>query len=203
MVGRPGPSAIGVNLGATMPAIQGDGNRARTAHHRAAATAAGARPTRASPRRSAANTSASTSTATATPAQPATHTATAASRVSSRAAWRVTGPGSRCLFRFAMRARRTHSSSRPSSSTRAIRTGCRGGSLSLWETTAAQALNTPTSGPRWRAIKGSTGSRISAIAVSPDEGPASVSVGELLWAGQTLACATHGCALYRIDPSGV
>ena len=78
-----------------------------------------------------------------------------------------------------------------------------GGSLSLRETTAAQALNTPTSGPGWRAIKGSTGSRISAIAVSPDEGPASVSAGELLWAGQTLACATHGRGLYRIDPSGV
>ena len=54
-----------------------------------------------------------------------------------------------------------------------------GGGLSLRETTAAQALNTPTSGPRWRAIKGSTGSHISAIAVSPDEGPANVSADEL------------------------
>ena len=42
-----------------------------------------------------------------------------------------------------------------------------GGGLSLWETTNAKAPNTPTSGPRWRAIKGSTGRHISAIAVSP------------------------------------
>jgi len=42
-----------------------------------------------------------------------------------------------------------------------------GGGLSLWETSNAKAPNTPTSGPRWRAIKGSTGRHISAIAVSP------------------------------------
>lgn len=42
-----------------------------------------------------------------------------------------------------------------------------GGGLSLWETTDARAANTPTSGPRWRAIKSSTGRHISTIAVSP------------------------------------
>lgn len=42
-----------------------------------------------------------------------------------------------------------------------------GGGLSLWETTDAKAANTPTSGPRWRAIKSSTGRHISTIAVSP------------------------------------
>lgn len=41
------------------------------------------------------------------------------------------------------------------------------GGLSLWQTTDAKAPNTPTSGPRWRAIKASTGRHISAIAVSP------------------------------------
>lgn len=42
-----------------------------------------------------------------------------------------------------------------------------GGGLSLWETIDAKAANTPTSGPRWRAVKSSTGRHISAIAVSP------------------------------------
>jgi hypothetical protein len=42
-----------------------------------------------------------------------------------------------------------------------------GGGLSLWETTDAKTPNTPTSGPRWREIKSSTGSEISAVAISP------------------------------------
>jgi len=41
------------------------------------------------------------------------------------------------------------------------------GGLSLWETTNAKAPNTPTSGPRWRAVKPSTGRHVTAIAVSP------------------------------------
>jgi photosystem II stability/assembly factor-like uncharacterized protein len=41
------------------------------------------------------------------------------------------------------------------------------GGLSLWETTTAKAPNTPTSGPRWRPVKPSTGRHITAIAVSP------------------------------------
>jgi photosystem II stability/assembly factor-like uncharacterized protein len=39
------------------------------------------------------------------------------------------------------------------------------GGLSLWRTNDALAANTPTSGPQWHAIKPSTGSYISAIAV--------------------------------------
>jgi len=42
-----------------------------------------------------------------------------------------------------------------------------GGGLSLWQTTNARAPNTPTSGPRWAAIKAPTGSLISALAISP------------------------------------
>ncbi len=41
------------------------------------------------------------------------------------------------------------------------------GGLSLWETNDAKSPNTPTSGPRWRAIKSSTGRLITAIAMSP------------------------------------
>lgn len=51
-----------------------------------------------------------------------------------------------------------------------------GGGLSLWETTDAKAPNTPTSGPRWRAIKASTGRHISAIAVSPSNS-------DVVWVG--------------------
>ena len=53
-----------------------------------------------------------------------------------------------------------------------------GGGLSLWETSNAKAPNTPTSGPRWRAIKGSTGRHISAIAVSPANS-------DVVWVGHT------------------
>ena len=42
-----------------------------------------------------------------------------------------------------------------------------GGASSLWETLNAKAPNTPTSGPRWRAIKPGTGRFISAIGISP------------------------------------
>jgi hypothetical protein len=41
------------------------------------------------------------------------------------------------------------------------------GGLSVWETTDAKAPNTPTSGPRWRAIKPSTGQLVTTIAISP------------------------------------
>lgn len=41
------------------------------------------------------------------------------------------------------------------------------GGLSLWRTNDAKAPNTPTSGPRWSAIKPSAGSKISALAVAP------------------------------------
>ncbi len=44
-----------------------------------------------------------------------------------------------------------------------------GGGLSLWQTTDAQAPNTPTSGPRWKAIKPATGSQISAVAIAPSD----------------------------------
>ncbi|WP_030264765.1 WD40/YVTN/BNR-like repeat-containing protein [Streptomyces sp. NRRL B-24484] len=42
-----------------------------------------------------------------------------------------------------------------------------GGGLSLWRTDDAKTPNTPTSGPRWRAVKPRTGAEISAIAVTP------------------------------------
>lgn len=41
------------------------------------------------------------------------------------------------------------------------------GGHSLWQTLDARAPNTATSGPRWRSIKPSTGSPISAIAIAP------------------------------------
>jgi photosystem II stability/assembly factor-like uncharacterized protein len=40
------------------------------------------------------------------------------------------------------------------------------GGLSLWRTNDAKAPNTPTSGPEWHAIKPSTGSHVSAIAIA-------------------------------------
>jgi hypothetical protein len=40
------------------------------------------------------------------------------------------------------------------------------GGLSLWRTEDAKTPNTPTSGPKWRAIKPSAGSEISALAVA-------------------------------------
>ena len=50
------------------------------------------------------------------------------------------------------------------------------GGLSLWETTDAKASNTPTSGPRWRSIKTSTGSLISTVAISPTSS-------DIVWVG--------------------
>lgn len=42
-----------------------------------------------------------------------------------------------------------------------------GGGMSLWQTTNARAPNTPTSGPRWVAIKAPLGAPISAVAIAP------------------------------------
>jgi hypothetical protein len=50
------------------------------------------------------------------------------------------------------------------------------GGLSLWRTDDAKALNTPTSGPKWRSIKPSAGSEISAIAVA-------VGNSDMVWVG--------------------
>ncbi|MGD9526643.1 MAG: WD40/YVTN/BNR-like repeat-containing protein, partial [Pseudonocardia sp.] len=50
------------------------------------------------------------------------------------------------------------------------------GGLSLWRTNDAKAPNTPTSGPRWRAIKPSAGSEISAIAVAQGDS-------DVVWVG--------------------
>ena len=50
------------------------------------------------------------------------------------------------------------------------------GGLSLWRTNDAKAPNTPTSGPRWQAIKPSTGSAISALAVARGHS-------EVVWVG--------------------
>ncbi|MBI3240820.1 MAG: hypothetical protein HYZ49_00800 [Chloroflexi bacterium] len=51
-----------------------------------------------------------------------------------------------------------------------------GGGLSLWRTNNAKAANTFTVGPSWSAIKSSTGSYISAIAVAPGNS-------DIIWVG--------------------
>ncbi len=51
-----------------------------------------------------------------------------------------------------------------------------GGGLSLWRTNNAKAPNTNNTGPVWATIKGSIGSRISAIAVAPGNA-------DLIWVG--------------------
>ena len=64
------------------------------------------------------------------------------------------------------------------------------GGLSLWETTSAKAPNTPTSGPRWQAIKPSTGHHITTVAVSPANS-------DVVWVGH------EDGAVYRsVDASG-
>jgi photosystem II stability/assembly factor-like uncharacterized protein len=50
------------------------------------------------------------------------------------------------------------------------------GGLSLWRTNNAKQPNTPTSGPRWSAIKPSAGSNISALAVAPGDS-------DVVWVG--------------------
>jgi hypothetical protein len=64
------------------------------------------------------------------------------------------------------------------------------GGLSLWETTDAKSPNTPTSGPRWRAIKSSTGQLITAIAISPASSDA-------VWVGHddgAVFCTSNGAS---------
>ncbi|MDQ0828363.1 photosystem II stability/assembly factor-like uncharacterized protein [Streptomyces achromogenes] len=50
------------------------------------------------------------------------------------------------------------------------------GGLSLWRTDNAKEANTPTSGPSWRAVKPSAGSKISALAVAAGHS-------DLIWVG--------------------
>jgi hypothetical protein len=54
-----------------------------------------------------------------------------------------------------------------------------GGGLSLWRTNDAKAPNTLTTGPEWRAIKGSVGERISAVAVARGNS-------DVVWVGHEL-----------------
>jgi len=63
-----------------------------------------------------------------------------------------------------------------------------GGGMSLWETTDADAPTTPTSGPRWRAIKHRTGEPISALAIAPADP-------DVVWVGHTDG------AVFRTDDS--
>jgi len=51
-----------------------------------------------------------------------------------------------------------------------------GGGLSLWRTNNAKAVNTANTGPAWAAIKGSTGARISAIAIAQGDS-------DVVWVG--------------------
>jgi photosystem II stability/assembly factor-like uncharacterized protein len=51
-----------------------------------------------------------------------------------------------------------------------------GGGVSLWRTNNAKAPNTNSTGPIWATIKGTTGSKISAIAIAPGNS-------DLIWVG--------------------
>lgn len=60
------------------------------------------------------------------------------------------------------------------------------GGRSLWQTTNARAPNTPTSGPRWAAIKPPAAAPISAVAIAPPDSA-------VVWVGHTDG------AVYRTD----